>query len=111
MSTAAFAADGETTLNDSGEAGAFTTPDKPNTQGKKLMLQKEFVVYNVDGSDVYAPTITYDYSIAAATVATGTTVTDSGNKHESGEPVTAPVKEGVITGVTISDIVLAADKT
>ena len=111
MSTAAFAADGETTLNDSGEAGAFTTPDKPNTQGKKLMLQKEFVVYNVDGSAVNLPTITYAYTIDAATVS-DITVTDAANKHNPEGSVTAPVKPGE-SGATVSNLVLAPsdDKT
>jgi len=95
MATTAFAAK---TVDDNGEQGVFTQKDTPVSQSKTLVLEKELKVYNVDESKVKAPTISYTYSIAHATVANGTTVTDSnkgGTIHENGVSITVPVKEGV----------------
>jgi len=51
------------------------------TNAGSVVLLKELVVKNTDGSDVYLPTVTYAYTIAPATVAEGTQVTDaSGTK-------------------------------
>ena len=84
-----------TTLGTNGEQGAFTEKDTPVSQSKVLVLEKELKAYNADETAVKAPTITYNYAIAPATVAQGTTVTDSGDKHVSGNPVSAPVKAGI----------------
>ena len=108
MSTMALA-DGETALVN-GEAGAFEYKDTPQTQNKVLKLNKELVTYNKDNRPINAPTISYKYTIGAATIANGTTVTDSGDKHESGESVTAPVYAGVMTSSAPS-IVYSADDT
>ena len=97
MTTPAFAA---TTLDANGEQGVFTTKDTPVSQSKTLILEKELKVYNVDEGTIKAPTISYTYSIGAATVASGTSVTDSdkgGTIHDTGVTVTVPVKAGVGT--------------
>ena len=94
-------ADG-TTLDANGEQGAFTEKDTPESQGKVLILNKELMAYNVSEDEVNAPTISYVYTIAAATVEEGTTVTDNSNKHNSDASVTAPV----FAGENASDIVV-----
>ena len=94
MTTTAFAA---TTLDTNGEQGVFTTKDTPVSQSKTLVLEKELKVYNVDEATIKAPTISYTYTIAAATVPTNATVTDKKGDpiHEDNVNVTAPVKAGV----------------
>lgn len=108
MGTTAFA-DG-TTLGTNGEQGVFTAKDTPATQNKTLVLEKEIKVYNLDEATIKAPTISYTYSIAAATVDSGTTVTDSdksGTIHDTGVTVTVPVKAGVGTPTIANDGVVA----
>ncbi len=95
MGTTVFASTTTTTLDANGEQGAFEDKDTPVVQSKTLVLEKELRVYNVDEAKVNAPTITYNYAVAPATVASGTTVTDNANKHTSNTAVTAPVKAGI----------------
>lgn len=115
MSTTAFAA---TNLGDDGsgtdgvgEDGVFTSKDTPTSiTDKTLRLEKEIKVYNLDEATIKAPTISYTYSIAPATVASGTTVTDSdksGAIHDTGVTVTVPVKAGVGAPVIASSGVVA----
>ena len=74
MTATAFAG---TTLDANGEQGAFASKDTPVSQAKTLVLEKELTVYNQDENNIQAPTISYTYSIAPATVASGTVVTDA----------------------------------
>ena len=62
-----------------------------------INLKKGIVLYNTEGSTIYYPTITYNYSIAPATVTSGTTsvTDDNGN--------TAMVLDGVTDGVSLTD--------
>ena len=92
MTTAAFA---DTTIGENGEQGAFTSPDTPVSQSKILVLEKELKAYNLDETTINAPTISYTYTIAAATVPTDATVTDASSKHASNSSVTVPVKAGL----------------
>lgn len=88
------------TLNANGEQNPFTSPDTPiSVTDKILKLDKEIKAYNYDATTINAPTISYTYTIGAATVATGTTVTDkTGNPtHATDVNVTAPVKAGVVS--------------
>ncbi len=104
MSTTAFAA---TTLDANGEQGAFTNPDTPVSQSKTLVLSKEITAYNSDETTINAPTISYTYTIGAATVSSYT-VTDNANKHASGVgAVTVPVKAGVGTPTIANSGVVA----
>ena len=99
MSTVALA-EGESTLDTNGEAGAFVNKDTPISQESKvLILNKDLVSYNAvsPAMIICAPTISYKYTIAPATIEEGTTVTDSGDKHVSGSPMTAPVYAGAPT--------------
>lgn len=104
MSLSALASSTSTTTLDSetGEQGAFGSPDLPVVQEKVLLLEKELKVYNLDEKQVNAPTITYTYSIEAGSA--DKEVTDATNKHEAGKSVTAPTKAGITTDVTIEDV-------
>lgn len=106
MSSVAFAAD---TNGEGGRIGEFATPDTPTTQTDTLVIYKEITAYNPESVTVNAPTITYSYTIGAATVAAGTTITDNASRHNqiNGADVTATVavKAGVGTP-TITNISL-----
>lgn len=107
LGSVAFAATG---LDANGEQGVFTTKDTPTTQNKTLVLEKEIKVYNVDEATIKAPTISYAYTIAAATVPSGATITDSdknGTIHETDVTVTVPVKAGVGTPTIANSGVVA----
>lgn len=113
MSSTAFAATGlgdGTGTDGLGEQGVFTTKDTPTSQSKTLVLEKEIKVYNVDEATIKAPTISYTYTIAAATVPSGATITDSdksGTIHDTGVTVTVPVKAGVGTPTIANSGVVA----
>jgi len=101
MSAMAYAADTSvSTLGENGEQGAFAESESPASQNKTLVLNKELKAYNVDETEINAPSVSYTYTIAAATVTTATAVTDNKN-------VTAPVKAGVGTPVIAADGVVA----
>lgn len=106
MSSVAFAAD---TNGEGGRIGEFETPDTPTTQTNTLTIYKEITAYNPESVTVNTPTITYSYTIGAATVAAGTTITDNASRHNqiNGADVTATVavKAGVGTP-TITNISL-----
>ena len=104
MTTAAFA---DTTIGENGEQGAFTSPDTPVSQSKILVLEKELKAYNLDAPTINAPTISYTYTIAAATVPTDATVTDAPSKHASNSSVTVPVKAGLGTPTIANSGVVA----
>lgn len=98
MSVSAFASD--TQLDANGEQGVFQAVDTPVAQDKVLVLEKELKVYNLNESEVNAPTITYEYKIAKGSA--GKSVTDNADKHAANQSVTAPTKEGIVAGVTIT---------
>ena len=106
MSSTAFAAD---TNGEGGRIGEFETPDTPTTQTDTLTIYKEITAYNPESVTVNTPTITYSYTIGAATVAAGTTITDNASRHNqingAGVTATVAVKAGVGTP-TITNISL-----
>ncbi len=79
--TATALADDATMAGQEGVIGEFTTPDTPVTQTDTVVIYKEITAYNPEACTVNAPTVTYNYTIGAATVATGTTVTDNASHH------------------------------
>lgn len=91
----------DTDLTD-GVAGAFTTKDTPNVDDKKVKIQKEITVYNPDEAFVYGPTIAYNYAIAAASGNELVNITDSADKHNSGEASTVTAVGGVTDSVTMT---------
>lgn len=75
-------------------AGAADPPDLG--AGSPTTLKKTITIYNDDGATVYVPSITYTYSVAPATVADSTKITDkTGN--------TTVVKAGITGGVTMNE--------
>ena len=114
MSTSAFAATAADMDGKSGRIGEFETPDTPVTQAKAVKIYKEITAYNPESVTVNAPTVTYNYTIGPATVASGTTVTDNASRHNKagGEDVTATVavKAGVgsptITGTAAGTLAI-----
>ncbi len=97
LSVNAFAA---TTLPASDAAGAYLQPDHPEVQEKVLRFYKDITAYNQDDEDVAAPTITFQYAIAAGSA--DKSVTDATTDHTSGTAVTAPTIAGVTTGLTMT---------
>ncbi len=109
LGSVAFATNAADMSGQSGVIGEFTTPDTPDTQDDTVVIYKEITAYNPESCVVNAPTITYNYTIGAATVAAGTTITDNASHHNqiSGADVNAQVavKAGVgsptITGTDV----------
>ena len=99
LSVAAFA-DGEAELT-GGEVGGFTSPDTPTAQNKTLILKKELTAYNLDETQIQAPTISYTYTIAP--VEPSFNVTDEASDHATGiGALTVPTKAGITEGVAIT---------
>lgn len=106
MNVNAFAAN---TNGEGGRIGEFETPDTPAIQTDTLIIYKEITAYNPESVTVNTPTITYNYTIGPATVATGTTITDNASRHGqiNGADVTATVAVKAGVGVpTITNISL-----
>ena len=97
--SATLFADGEASLT-GGEVGGFTTPDTPVVQSKKVKIQKELTAYNVDGLNVYAPTITYTYAIAPGSA--NVSITDEITDHNPQGAVTKTTIAGITTNVTMT---------
>ncbi len=99
MGTTAFAA--ESMTNQGGVIGEFTTPDTATVQNDAVVIYKEITAFNPESCTVNAPTITFNYTIGAATVAAGTTVTDNASHHNlingAAANATVAVKPGVGT--------------
>ncbi len=108
MSAMAFA-DDMGTSNPTGVIGDFETADTtvPGIT-ESIKLKKEITAYNADAKDVYAPIMSYTYTITGATSSqlgdSTYTITDSSDTsiHASGTSVTVKVKPGV-AGATISN--------
>ena len=98
LSVAAFA-EGEAGLT-GGEVGGYTSPDSPKVQNKTLILKKELTAYNLDATQIQAPTISYTYAITAGDA--GVNVTDEASDHTANTALTVPTKAGITTGVTLT---------
>lgn len=99
IGTTAFA-DGAATLT-GGKIGGFTTPDEARSQKKTIVLKKELTAYNLDETSVYAPNISYTYSVGSGEA--NISVTDAASDHATGVgTVTVPTKAGITTGVTVT---------
>ena len=95
MSVGALAA----TLTD-GEVGGFTTADTPVSQDKNIDLKKELTVYNVDDRTIYAPTITYNYTVTAGPA--DTSITDATTDHNNNTAVTVQTRAGILEGLKVA---------
>ena len=99
LSVAVFA-DGEAELT-GGEVGGYTSPDSPKVQNKTLILKKELTAYNLDATQIQAPTISYTYAITAGDA--GVNVTDATSDHADGiGALKVPTKAGITEGVAIT---------
>ena len=99
LSVAAFA-EGEAGLT-GGEVGGYTSPDSPKVQNKTLILKKELTAYNLDATQIQAPTISYTYAITAGDA--GVNVTDATSDHADGiGALKVPTKAGITEGVAIT---------
>ena len=92
LSVTAFAADMD---DQSGKIGEFTSAENLQVQQNTVTIYKELISINPTSTSVYAPAISYSYSIAPG--AAGSTSTDS-------QGVVATVKAG-LTGATITSSV------
>ena len=99
LSVATFA-EGEAGLT-GGEVGGYTSPDSPKVQNKTLILKKELTAYNLDATQIQAPTISYTYAITAGDA--GVNVTDATSDHADGiGALKVPTKAGITEGVAIT---------
>ena len=99
LSVAAFA-EGEAELT-GGEVGGYAQADSPTVQNKTLILKKELTAYNLDETQIQAPTISYTYTIAP--VEPSFNVTDEASDHATGIGArTVPTKAGITAGVTLT---------
>ena len=99
LSVAAFA-EGEAELT-GGEVGGYAQADSPTVQNKTLILKKELTAYNLDETQIQAPTISYTYTIAP--VEPSFNVTDEASDHATGiGALTVPTKAGITAGVAIT---------
>lgn len=114
MVTAVGFADGGNMTGQAGVIGEFLTPDHPDSYDDTVIIYKEITAYNPEGSTVNAPAVTFNYTIDAATVAEGTTITDNASRHakigDTDVTATVAVKAGVgaptITGTGAGVITL-----
>ena len=53
------------------------TANATTTADNSILILKELVLHNTDGSAIYLPTVNYSYTIKEATVTANTTVTDA----------------------------------
>ena len=83
-----------------GEVGGYTSPDSPKVQNKTLILKKELTAYNLDATQIQAPTISYTYAITAGDA--GVNVTDEASDHTANTALTVPTKAGITAGVTLT---------
>ena len=100
LSVNAFAVDLKEN-NEEGVAGNWNSADEERVQGNSINIKKEILSYNATSTSVFAPAFSYTYTVTPATVS-NYTVTDENNDHTSGAAVTAPVKAGITTGLTVN---------
>lgn len=67
LGTTAFAEDG---------ANTYTGASKTTVDGNRICIVKTIVMFNANGSNVYAPTIAYSYHVTPVTGLSGVTVTN-----------------------------------
>lgn len=89
------------TENDTGVAGTWTAKDTEIVQKKNINIVKEIKSFNATSQSVHAPAYTYVYTVKPATVGSYT-VTDENTDHASGTAVTAPVQQGITTGLVVT---------
>jgi hypothetical protein len=99
MSTTAMAA--SLSEGEIGGGNSFKT-DNPTVQTKTINIEKELTVYNPTEATIYAPAITYTYSLAPASGTELVTVTDEASDHASNLATTVTVLPGVTDNATLT---------
>lgn len=89
------------TENDTGVAGTWIQVDTENVQEKSINIVKEIKSFNATSTSVYAPAFTYVYTVKPATVS-NFTVIDQTTDHASGNAATAPIQQGITTGLIVT---------
>lgn len=84
-----------------GEVGGFGSPDTTNVSSKAIKIAKEITVFNVDETEVMAPTISYTYTITSGEP--GKSITDQTTDHDPEGAVTRTTFAGVTDGVSLGD--------
>ena len=102
-----FGALAEEDMNgEGGKIGEFQKPDKPDAaKANTLIIYKYINAYNETSTQVNAPTITYEYTIAPGTAGAKVKDSDSTSIHAQGQSVEVQVKDGP-SGATISNLAL-----
>ena len=100
----------EETLTD-GKAGEFTDYDASSasttgdsskqTLERTVIIKKELISVNANGTAVKAPAFTYVYTVTPASVG-NLTVTDAAAKHATNTAVEAPVNAGITTELVVT---------
>ena len=93
------------TINDE---PAYVVPNGEITNTAAVPVKKDIVLFNVDGSSILSPNITYSYEVTPAAVTDATIKTYAPNDLENdgktpkdgAVPITVTVKPGVIAAVT-----------
>lgn len=83
-----------------------------------VTVNKDIVLFNVDGSQILSPNVTYSYDITSANVSTATITTyapedlnTDGTPKTGAVPVTVKVRPGVLAAVsTTNDVASTTDK-
>ena len=105
LSVSAFAAN---MTGESGVIGEFETPDTPTAQGTSVIIYKEITAYNPEECTVNAPTVTYEYTIAAGSA--NKNIYDANSHHNPVANAHVLTKAGVgtptITGTSAGTLAL-----
>lgn len=76
----------------------FTTP----AESVSFDLSKEIIVFNTDGSDIFAPNVTYTYSVAPVT-STNAKITDTNKTPDNTkDDIVVKVKPGIADTVSLA---------
>lgn len=94
---------GSTALAADTTGDVYKDDSKTTTSGTNIPLNKSIVFFNLNGSDVYEPNITYSYTVTPFAAdhqgePLSATVTDDGERNGD-VPVTVTVNNGIADGV------------
>ncbi|MBQ6250461.1 hypothetical protein [Ruminococcus sp.] len=101
IAVSAFSASAASTPNSGNDAAVIHSVTPANTASFKL--NKDIILFNVDGSTIYEPNVNYTYSVAGATVSDGTTV--KGLTIDTTDPADETVTVAVRSGSSAPDVV------
>ncbi len=113
LSASASAGTAETKSINNANANVITDTDKAS-----IPVNKDILLFNIEGFDIYAPNITYSYDITSANTTEDTKIityaTDDlkadGTPKEGAQPIITTVHSGVINAVsTVADNALTTD--